>query len=128
HVSGAAALYLEAHPTATPAQVAAALVSAATPNAVKLVPSPTLNMLLFTTQGEPPGSGPPVPPPPPPPPAPGPPTLVTPANGATGVALNPLIQWITSTGATSYRIQVSTDPLFGTLFLDRNGLVGSSTG
>src|SRR5262245_38394352 len=56
HVSGAAALYLEANPTATPTQVAAALVSAATPNAVKLVPSPTLNMLLFTTQGEPPGS------------------------------------------------------------------------
>jgi subtilisin family serine protease len=128
HVSGAAALYLETHPTATPAQVAAALQSAASANAVKLVPSPTLNLLLFTTQGEPPGSGPPPPPPPPPPAAPGLPTLVTPANGATGIPLNPLIQWITSTGATSYRIQVSTDPLFGVLFLDRAGLVGSSTG
>jgi subtilisin family serine protease len=128
HVSGAAALYLETHPTATPAQVAAALQSAATANAVKLVPSPTLNLLLFTTQGEPPGSGPPPPPPPPPPAAPGLPTLLTPANGATGIALNPLIQWITSTGATSYRIQVSTDPLFSIVFLDRAGLIGSSTG
>jgi hypothetical protein len=128
HVTGAAALYLETHPTATPAQVAAALQSAATPNVVKLVPSPTLNLLLFTTQGDPPGSGPPPPPPPPPPAAPALPVLVTPANGASGIALNPLIQWITSTGATSYRIQVSTDPLFGVLFLDRAGLVGSSTG
>src|SRR5262249_56645466 len=90
HVTGAAALYLESHPTATPAQVAAALVSAATVNVVKLVPSPTLDLLLFTRQGNPPGSRPPRPPPPPPPPAPGPAPLVTPGSATPRVPPIPL--------------------------------------
>ena len=120
HVSGAAALFLEANPTATPAQVAAALTGAATPSVIAGVPLSTVNRLLFTTTGGPP-------PPPPPPPA-APPVLTTPANGATGVLLNPLIAWNAVTGATSYRLQVSTDPTFATTFIDRSGLVGSSTG
>src|SRR5262249_11900557 len=51
HVAGAAALYLESNPGATPAQVVAALTGAATHDAITLVPSPTPNLLLFTVQG-----------------------------------------------------------------------------
>jgi len=47
HVVGTAALYLTGHPSATPAEVAAALVSASTKGVVKNVPSATVNRLLF---------------------------------------------------------------------------------
>ena len=46
HVAGAAALYLAAHPTATPAQVAAALTTNATLNVLKSLPTGTPNRLL----------------------------------------------------------------------------------
>ncbi|WP_225801273.1 S8 family peptidase [Streptomyces sp. NK15101] len=46
HVTGAAALYLAAHPTATPADTAAALTGAATPDAIKNPSSGTANKLL----------------------------------------------------------------------------------
>ena len=119
HVTGAAALFLEANPTANPAQVSAAIAGAATAGAIVGVPAGTANRLLFTTLGGPP---------PPPPPPPAAPVLSTPADGAVGVAVNPLIAWIGSAGATSFRLQVSTDPAFATLFIDRGGLIGSSTG
>lgn len=48
HVAGAAAMYLVAHPTATPAQVAAALVANATSGAISSVPAGTPNLLLYT--------------------------------------------------------------------------------
>src|SRR2546423_3051547 len=48
HVTGAAALYLEADPTASPATVAAALVNNATTGAVKSAGSGTPNRLLYT--------------------------------------------------------------------------------
>ena len=47
HVTGAAALYLQANPTATPAQVAAYLVSSATSGAVKSPGSGSPNKLLY---------------------------------------------------------------------------------
>jgi subtilisin family serine protease len=47
HVVGAAALYLTTHPTATPAQVAGAVLGAATPGVLTKVPSGTANRLLF---------------------------------------------------------------------------------
>ncbi len=47
-VAGAAALYLEVNPAATPAEVARALVFAATPNRITSVPAGTANLLLFT--------------------------------------------------------------------------------
>ncbi|MFE6849025.1 S8 family serine peptidase [Streptomyces sp. NPDC057686] len=47
HVTGAAALYLAAHPTSTPAQVAAALTSAATPDLVVSPGTNTPNRLLY---------------------------------------------------------------------------------
>jgi hypothetical protein len=61
--------------------------------------------------------------PPPPPPAP---VLVTPANGATGVATNPTLTWNAATGATSYRIQISTDQAFGTTVADQSNIATTS--
>ncbi|CAM5680661.1 S8 family peptidase [Streptomyces tanashiensis] len=49
HVTGAAALYLAAHPSATPADTAAALTGAATPDAIKNPSSGTANKLLKVT-------------------------------------------------------------------------------
>jgi subtilisin family serine protease len=48
HVAGTAALYLQAHPTATPAQVRSALVSNATSNALIGVPANTPNLLAYS--------------------------------------------------------------------------------
>jgi subtilisin family serine protease len=48
HVAGAAALYLQTNPMATPAQVRAALVGNATAGAVIGVPAGTPNLLLYT--------------------------------------------------------------------------------
>ena len=61
-----------------------------------------------------------------PPPPPAPPVLASPVNGATGVPSNPMLTWNTSTGATSYRVQVSTDAAFGTTVVDRSGLTAAS--
>ncbi len=47
HVAGVAALYLEANPTATPAQVRSALTSNATPNVITALPASTPNLLLY---------------------------------------------------------------------------------
>jgi subtilisin family serine protease len=49
HVAGAAALYLATHTTATAAQVAQALVAAATPNLIKNPGSGTPNRTLYVT-------------------------------------------------------------------------------
>ena len=46
------------------------------------------------------------------------PTLASPANGATGVATNPTLQWNPASGATSYRVQVSTDQTFASWWGD----------
>ena len=105
HVAGAAALYLEANPTATPAAVATALTTNATTGVITGIPSGTVNRLLYSLIG--------APPPPPPPPAA--PTLVSPADLATGVAIPAALSWNASTGATSYGVQVSTTSAFTTL-------------
>jgi subtilisin family serine protease len=47
HVAGAAALYLETHPSASQAEATAALLGAATPNVVAGVPAGSPNLLLF---------------------------------------------------------------------------------
>lgn len=60
HVTGAAALYLAAHPDATPAQVSDALIAASTKDVVKN-PGGAPNRLLFTELGP---TSPPVPVPP----------------------------------------------------------------
>ncbi|HEY6193966.1 MAG TPA: fibronectin type III domain-containing protein [Candidatus Eisenbacteria bacterium] len=66
------------------------------------------------------------PPPPPPPAAPAPPTLSSPANGTTGVAVNPTLSWNASTGADSYRVQVSTSSTFGTTVVNQAGITATS--
>ena len=50
HVAGAAALYLQRHPTATPAQVSTALTAAATKGAVHNVSATWPRLLLFAPQ------------------------------------------------------------------------------
>jgi subtilisin family serine protease len=59
HVAGVAALYLSANPTATPSQVAAALVSNATPNVLTSIGTGSPNLLLYSLVGAPPGPQPP---------------------------------------------------------------------
>ncbi|MFC8585375.1 S8 family peptidase [Streptomyces sp. NPDC057217] len=51
HVAGAAALYLAANPTATPAQVSTALTAAATPNVVTNPGTGSPNRLLYVGDG-----------------------------------------------------------------------------
>jgi subtilisin family serine protease len=97
HVTGAAALYSEANPTATPAQVASGLTSLATTGAITGVPSGTANRLLFSLIG-------PAAPPPDKPPVP---LLSAPADGATGISIPAALSWNPSDRATSYRVQVS---------------------
>ena len=53
HVSGAAALYLQTHPTATPATVAAALIEAASLNKVQNAGAGSENRLLFINPANP---------------------------------------------------------------------------
>ncbi len=40
------------------------------------------------------------------------PTLTAPLDGSTGVATTPTFTWSAVTGATSYTLQVATDPAF----------------
>jgi hypothetical protein len=50
--------------------------------------------------------------------APAPPTLVYPPNGSQGISLTPTLRWNTSSGATSYRVQVATNTGFNTPVVD----------
>jgi subtilisin family serine protease len=75
HVAGAAALYLQGHPTATPAQVGAALISNATTGVITGLPANTTGRLLYTGFiGGPPVNQAPTA------------TIVAPANGASVTA------------------------------------------
>ncbi len=55
-----------------------------------------------------------------------PPTLASPSNGSTGLAINPTLSWNASLGATSYELQVSTSSTFGTTVYDTSGIIGTS--
>ncbi|HXG44321.1 MAG TPA: S8 family peptidase [Gemmatimonadales bacterium] len=79
HVAGVAGLYLEGNPAATPAQVASAIVTNATPNKVTGAGSGSPNRLLYMGFLS-------APPPPPPPPPPGnqPPTAAVSVNCVSG--------------------------------------------
>jgi subtilisin family serine protease len=116
HVAGAAALYLEAYPTSTPAQVATGLTSIATSGVITGVPAGTVNLLLYTLIS----AG-------PPPDPPAAPVLLSPADGATGVSTSPTLSWNASVGASSYGVQVSTSPTFSPLVVDRTGITTTST-
>jgi subtilisin family serine protease len=116
HVTGACALYLEANPSATPAEVAAGLVAASTANTITSVPSGTVNKFLYTLFSG--GSTPTVP---------AAPVLSSPTNGATSVSIPPTLSWAASTGATSYAVQVSTSSSFTTTAYSASGLTTTST-
>ncbi len=60
HVAGAAALYLEGSPTASPAQVAQAIVANATAGVLRTIGAGSPNRLLFTGFTAPPTDSPPV--------------------------------------------------------------------
>ncbi|MBS1513809.1 MAG: T9SS type A sorting domain-containing protein [Bacteroidetes bacterium] len=46
------------------------------------------------------------------------PTLITPSNGATGVSTSPAFDWFDVAGATSFRLQVSTNSGFAPVLYD----------
>ena len=54
------------------------------------------------------------------------PTLLAPQNGAKDVDLSPTLSWNISSGAQSYRLQLSTDSLFNTMVNDDSTLTGQS--
>lgn len=54
-----------------------------------------------------------------------PPTLLSPTNGAQLAAIQPTFQWTPVQGALDYRLEVSTDPSFGSLLTN---VVTGSTG
>jgi hypothetical protein len=54
------------------------------------------------------------------------PTLSSPSNGSTGVSTSPTLNWNASTGATSYRLQVSTSPFFASTAVNQSGITGTS--
>jgi subtilisin family serine protease len=114
HVAGAAALYLEENPTATPADVQSALIANATTDEIIGLPAGTANRLLYTVVGtSPPGP-------------PAAPTLVWPANGLSGVMRTPTLSWNAVPDADSYQVQVSTSPTFGTTVFDQSGIASTS--
>jgi len=54
------------------------------------------------------------------------PSLMSPEDGATGVATGPTLAWQASGGATSYRLQVARAPDFRSLVVDQGGIEGAS--
>lgn len=112
HVAGVAALYLHQYPASTPATVASAIVNNATLNKITSVPTGTPNKLLYSLFGTVT--------------IPAAPVLSSPANGATGVSTSPTLYWNASSGATSYRLQVSTSSSFTTLIVDQSGITTTS--
>ena len=54
------------------------------------------------------------------------PVLTSPANGAAGVSVTPSLSWNAVGGATTYGLQVSTDPNFGTYKVNQTGITGTS--
>ncbi len=56
---------------------------------------------------------------------PGTPTLVSPANGATGVSTTPTLDWSDVTGASSYDVQVCSDGACSNVVRSQTGLTAS---
>jgi hypothetical protein len=110
HVAGVVALYLETHPLATPAEVQSAILGSASTGLVTNLPIGTVNRLLYSQLS----TGPQV--------VPSAPAPSSPWNGAAGVAVPATVSWYPSSGASSYRLQVSVDPNFGWTAYDQPGL------
>lgn len=58
--------------------------------------------------------------------APGVPSLLTPANNATNVSTTPTFTWNAVAQASSYSIQIATDPAFANIVHSASGLSGTS--
>jgi hypothetical protein len=54
------------------------------------------------------------------------PVLQSPVNNSTGSAGNPVLTWGTVPSAATYRVQISTDQLFGSTFVDDSTVTGTS--
>lgn len=116
HVAGVAALYLEANPGSTPAQVEQGLKASATPNVVTNAGTGSPNLLLFS------GSFVVVPPTPP-----ATPLLVSPANAATNIsASNATLTWSAAAGAVSYTVELLSSATATTPLQSRTGITGTS--
>jgi ligand-binding sensor domain-containing protein len=57
---------------------------------------------------------------------PNPPQLLSPANGTANVTVSPAIRWNNATGASTYRLQVSTASDFSSTVKDSSGIVDSA--
>ena len=55
------------------------------------------------------------------------PTLSSPSSGAAGISSSPTLSWNAVSGATSYRLQVSTSTDFLSTFVDQSGLNGTTS-
>jgi plastocyanin len=53
------------------------------------------------------------------------PVLLSPLGGATNVSTTPTLDWMDVAGATSYEVEVATDPLFTSIVASISGLVAS---
>src|SRR5690606_34807138 len=58
--------------------------------------------------------------------APSAPTLVSPADGATGVGTAPTLSWNAAAGAASYTLEVATDAGFTNIVVSQSGLATTS--
>ena len=54
------------------------------------------------------------------------PNLLSPIDGAVNVSTRPTFVWEQSTGASSYQLQISTDPSFSTTIIDSSGITATS--
>ena len=93
HVTGAVALYLEEYPTATPAQVANAIINNSTKNVVNY-PNGSPNRLLYTYN------------------IPAAPALTAPAAGYQTTNTTPTLNWNTVPDGYTYELQYSTSSTF----------------
>jgi uncharacterized protein (TIGR02145 family) len=59
-------------------------------------------------------------------PLPNSPVLVSPPNNSTNITIPSIIQWYSSSGATTYNLQISTSSSFGTLISNVTGITGNS--
>ncbi|MEY4628171.1 MAG: hypothetical protein RLZZ595_497 [Bacteroidota bacterium] len=115
HVAGASVLYLEYAPGSTPSQVETGLKTYAAQGRISGVPSGTTNALLQINFGTVPTL-----------PAPGVPTLSSPADLVTNVAIAPTLSWAAATAAATYNLEYSTSSTFASGVVAASGITTTS--